>query len=146
MFEHVTTRYQTLHTWISHNSTRYHNFTALPHALLHALQYIFSQFSMAWSYVQHVTTYIIIYLFFFFKIDSNAWKRVANSLKPGKSQRKYTAVCVLTHVVTISSYGNTFSSGQSMFPEFENLTYPSVISISVRLNVRPHKTKLYIHG
>ena len=65
MFEHVTTRYQTLYTWISHNSTRYHNFTALPHTLLHALQYIFSQFSMVWSYVQRVATYIIIYLFFF---------------------------------------------------------------------------------
>ena len=38
MFEHVTTHYQTLETWIGHNATRYHNFNALP--------YIFSQFNM----------------------------------------------------------------------------------------------------
>ena len=42
MFEHVTMPYQTLETWIDHNATRYHNFNALPHALL----YIFSQFNM----------------------------------------------------------------------------------------------------
>ena len=38
MFEHVTTHYQTLQTWIGHDATRYHNLNALP--------YIFSQFSM----------------------------------------------------------------------------------------------------
>ena len=46
MFEHVTTHYQTLQTWIGHDATRYHNLNALPHALPHALPYIFSQFNM----------------------------------------------------------------------------------------------------
>ena len=32
MFEHVTTHYQTLETWIDHNATRYHNFNLLPYA------------------------------------------------------------------------------------------------------------------
>ena len=45
MFERVTTRYQTLRTWIGHNATRYHNFKALPYALPHALPYTFSQFN-----------------------------------------------------------------------------------------------------
>ena len=44
MFERVSTHYQTLQTWIGHNATRYHNLSALVHALL----YIFSQFSMVW--------------------------------------------------------------------------------------------------
>ena len=47
MFEGVTTHYQTLRTWRGHDATRYHNFNALPHALLQALPYIFSQFNMA---------------------------------------------------------------------------------------------------
>ena len=38
----------------------------------------------------------------FIKSKGNAWFRVANSPKPGKSQRKYT----VTSVVTCSSYGN----------------------------------------
>ena len=42
MFGHNTTHYQTLKTWIGHNTTRDHNFNALPHAL----PYIFSQFNM----------------------------------------------------------------------------------------------------
>ena len=46
MFEHVTTHYQTLQTWIGHDATHYHNFNALPHALPHALPYIFSQFNV----------------------------------------------------------------------------------------------------
>ena len=46
MFEHGTTHYQTLQTWIGHDATRCHNFNALPHALPHALPYIFSQFNM----------------------------------------------------------------------------------------------------
>ena len=46
LFEHVTTHYQTLQTWIDHDATRYHNFNAIPHALPHALPYIFSQFNM----------------------------------------------------------------------------------------------------
>ena len=46
MFERVTTHYQTLQAWISHDATHYHNFNALPHALPHALPYIFSQFNM----------------------------------------------------------------------------------------------------
>ena len=41
-FERVTTHYQTLQTWIGHNSTRYHNFNALP----------CSQFSMVGGYLQ----------------------------------------------------------------------------------------------
>ena len=39
-------------TWIiciGHNATRHHNFNTLPQALPHALQYIFSQFSMIWG-------------------------------------------------------------------------------------------------
>ena len=46
-------------TWTGHNATPYHNFNALPHALL----YIFSQFSMVWGYLQRDTTrYRQIYL------------------------------------------------------------------------------------
>ena len=55
---------------------RYYNFSALPHSL----QYIFSQFSMLWGYLQRVTTrYRQIYKkkmcinVFFKKIDGNAW-------------------------------------------------------------------------
>ena len=44
MFERVSTHYQTLQTWIGHNATRYHNLNAL----LHALLYIISQFSVFW--------------------------------------------------------------------------------------------------
>ena len=46
MSERVATYYQTLKTWIGHNAMRYHKFNALPHALQHALSYIFSQFNM----------------------------------------------------------------------------------------------------
>ena len=42
MFEGVTTSYQTLQKWTGHDTTRYHKFKALPHAL----PYIFSQFNM----------------------------------------------------------------------------------------------------
>ena len=42
IFELVTTYYQILKTWISHNATRYHKFNALPLEL----PYIFSQFNM----------------------------------------------------------------------------------------------------
>ena len=52
MLEHVTTHYQTLQTSIGHDATRHHNFNAL----LHALPYIFSKFSMVWGYLQRVTT------------------------------------------------------------------------------------------
>ena len=45
MFERVTTHYQTLQTWISHNTTCYYNFKALKHALPHLLSHIFSKFS-----------------------------------------------------------------------------------------------------
>ena len=55
MFEGVITHYQTLQTWIANNATRYYNFNVLPHALPHALQYIVSQFSMVWGYLQRVT-------------------------------------------------------------------------------------------
>ena len=53
MFERVTTYYQTLRTWRSHNAMRYHNFNTLPHALPHqlphALSYIFYKFNMGRS-------------------------------------------------------------------------------------------------
>ena len=48
------TRYRTFSlslTWISHNAMRYNNFNVL----LHALPYIFSQFSMVWGYLERVT-------------------------------------------------------------------------------------------
>ena len=32
VFGRATTHYQTLQTWIGHNSTCYYNFNALPHA------------------------------------------------------------------------------------------------------------------
>ena len=41
--EGVTTHYQTLQTWIGHNTTRFHNLNILP------LLYIFSHFSMVWG-------------------------------------------------------------------------------------------------
>ena len=56
LFEPVTTRYQTLQTWIGHNAMRYHNFNALPQALPHALLYILSQFGMVWCYLKRITT------------------------------------------------------------------------------------------
>ena len=49
--------------------------------------------------------------------DGNVWQLVANSPKPGKSQRKYT----VTHVVTRASYGNVLHYGLSMFVEFSNV-------------------------
>ena len=108
------TRYRTFSltlTWVNHNATCYRNFNVL----VHALPYIFSQCIMVWGYLQHVTArhrqiyniYIYVYKYFFQKIDGNAWQRVANSPKPGKSQRKYTVMRVVTRVVTHSSYGNT---------------------------------------
>ena len=71
------TRYRTFSLsfiWIGHNATRYHNFNVL----LHALPYIFSQFSMVWGSLQCVTTsYRQIYkkyiLIFFKKRYGNAW-------------------------------------------------------------------------
>ena len=82
MLERVTTHYQTLKTWIDHIATRYHNFTALPHALLHALPYIFSQFSMALGFLQCVTIksmhYHRRYLTYFLRL---AWfKAICNAL------------------------------------------------------------------
>ena len=46
------TTFQTLHTWVGHNATRYYNFNMLPHAI----PYIFTQFSMVWGYLQGVIT------------------------------------------------------------------------------------------
>ena len=43
MFEHVTSYYQTLQTWIGYNTTYYHNFNVLTRALPH----IFSQINIA---------------------------------------------------------------------------------------------------
>ena len=55
MFGRVTTYCQALKTWIGDNTTRYHNFNELPHALPHALLYILPQFSIVWGYLQRVT-------------------------------------------------------------------------------------------
>ena len=68
MFEHVTTHYQTLQTWIDHNATRYHNFNTLPHALPHALSYIFSLFNM-----NRPSCNMLPQVEIFKKIDGNAW-------------------------------------------------------------------------
>ena len=46
MFERIITHYQSLQTWIGHNATHYSILNALPLALLHALSYIVSQFTM----------------------------------------------------------------------------------------------------
>ena len=54
--------------------------------------------------IKFIKKYILIS--FFKKNDDSAWLRVANSPKPGKSQRKYMVRRVVTHVVTRSSYGN----------------------------------------
>ena len=66
MFEHVTTHYQTLQTWIGHNATRYHNFNALP--------YIFSQFSLVWGYLKRVSIISTCYHTRYCKFSLNlAW-------------------------------------------------------------------------
>ena len=49
MIEHVTTHYQTLHTWTGHNARHYDNFNA------HAITFIFSQFSMG------LTLFVTVY-------------------------------------------------------------------------------------
>ena len=49
-------------------------------------------------------------------------------------------------MVTSWIYDNALNYGLSVFLEFEKLPYPSVISISVILNVLPHTNKLYRHG
>ena len=46
IFERVTIHYQTLRIWIGHDAWCYHNLSALPYALPHVLQYIFSQFDI----------------------------------------------------------------------------------------------------
>ena len=84
MFEHVTTHYQTLQTWIGHDATRYHpryhtfslTLTWIGHnakryhnfnVLLHALTYIFSKFSMVWGCLKRVTIkFIKKYILIFF--------------------------------------------------------------------------------
>ena len=53
-FERVTTHYQILKIWIGLNVTRYHNLNALPHALLHALPYIFYKICLVLGYLQRV--------------------------------------------------------------------------------------------
>ena len=133
MFENVTTHYQTLHTWVGHNVTRYHNFNALPHAL----PYIFSQFSMVWGYLQLVTIkFIKKYVNIFFKKKLTVTS--GNALQITPNQRKYTMKCVVTRVVARSSYGNALRYGLSMFAEFEKLLYHSVNSISVRFHKPSH--------
>ena len=79
MFERVTIDYQTLYTWIGHNTTPYHNFNALPHALPHTLSYIYHSLSLnlAWLWpicnllpratVKFIKRYIYIYILFFLK-------------------------------------------------------------------------------
>ena len=70
IFEKHVTHYQTLETWIGHNSTRYHILNALPHALL----CIFSEIFLVLGNLQRVTTrYRQIYkknicTIFFFKL------------------------------------------------------------------------------
>ena len=61
-------------TWLSYNAIRYHNFNVLPHAL----QYIFSKFSM--------------------------FEAICNAL-PGVTV-KFMVTHMATRVVTCSSYGN----------------------------------------
>ena len=48
--ERVSTHYQALQTWIHLNIAHYHNLNALPHALPHALLYIFSGICMVSGY------------------------------------------------------------------------------------------------
>ena len=62
MFERFMTQYQTLHTWIGHNSVCYHNFNTLPHTL----PYIFSQFSMVLG----------IFTTGYNALPSNLWKNI----------------------------------------------------------------------
>ena len=52
---------------------------------------------------------------------------------------------MVTRAVRRSSYGKVLHYGMSMFAEFEKLPYPSVIPISVRLNMLPHITKLFVN-
>ena len=61
--------------WIGHNAMCYRNFNVLPRAST----YIFSQFSILWRYLQHVTTRYrqvykkTIYQYFFKNNDAIAW-------------------------------------------------------------------------
>ena len=41
---------------MGHNATLYHNLNVLPHALLHALPYIFSKICLVLGYLQRDTT------------------------------------------------------------------------------------------
>ena len=50
------TNFQTPQIWLGHNATRYHDLNALPHALLHALTYIFPEICLILGYLQRVTT------------------------------------------------------------------------------------------
>ena len=52
---------------------------------------------------------------------------------------------LVKHVGMPWSYGNVLHYYLSMFVEFEKLSYPSVNSISVILNVLLHITKLCKH-
>ena len=86
----TSTRYDALYLtfslsliWIGHNAMCYHNFNVLPRALT----YIFSQFSILWSYLQHVTTryrqvYKKLYTNTFLKtmmlLRGNAFQKVQN--------------------------------------------------------------------
>ena len=56
----------------------------------------------------------------------------------GKSHRKYMVTHMVTSVVMRSGYGNTLHYSLSMFVEFEKLSYPSLISISVRFHNPSH--------
>ena len=111
-------------------------------SMWHHTSYQIFSFSLAWfgaicNGLPRVTVILIIYIYFLKKKkrnESSAWKRVANSQKPGKSQRKYTVTLVATRVVTHSSYGNALHYGLSMFAEFRKLPYPSVTSVSARFH------------
>ena len=120
------------------NSTRYH--------MRYHTRYRTFSLSSAWfqGYLQQVINFVKkMYINIFKKeLTVTRWQRVANSPTPGKSQKKY----MVTRVVTHSVYGNALHYVQFMFVGFEKLSHPSVISISVKLNLLPHVTILYKHG
>ena len=54
------TNFQTPQTWLGHNTMRYHDLNVLPHALLHALPYIFSEICLILGYLQRITFFIYL--------------------------------------------------------------------------------------
>ena len=77
----------------------------MQHVITTSMCYLthYSTFSVSVAWFRLFSIYKKIYINIFVKKnDGNAWYRVANSPKPGKSQRKY----IVTPVVTRSSYGD----------------------------------------